>query len=61
MIQIARDGKISDEEIPAFAFISKKLDEISLAIDALNLWIDKTASENNLNAELLKREKDRIR
>lgn len=61
LIQIARDGKISDEEIPAFAFISKKLDEISLAIDALNLWIDKTASENNLNAELLKREKDRIR
>ena len=61
LIQIARDGKISDEEIPAFAFISKKLDEISLAIDALNLWIDKTASENHLNAELLKREKERIR
>ena len=61
LIQIARDGKISDEEIPAFAFISKKLDEISLAIDALNLWIDKTASENNLNAELLRREKERIR
>ena len=60
LIQIARDGKISDEEIPTFAFISKKLDEISLAIDALNLWIDKTAGENNLNAELLKREKERL-
>lgn len=61
LIQIARDGKISDEEIPAFAFISKKLDEISLAIDALNLWIDKTASENNLNAALLEREKKKIK
>ena len=60
LIQIARDGKISDDEIPAFAFISKKLDDISLAIDALNLWIDKTASENGLNSELLKEEKDKL-
>ena len=60
LIQIARDGKISDEEIPDFAFISNKLDEISIAIDALNLWIDKTAGENNLNADLLKHEKDRL-
>ena len=60
LIQIARDGKITDDEIPAFAFISKKLDDISLAIDALNLWIDKTASENGLNSELLKEEKDKL-
>ena len=61
LIQIARDGKITDDEIPAFAFISKKLDDISLAIDALNLWVDKTARENGLNAELLKKEKDRLK
>ena len=39
LIQIARDGKISDDEIKDFAFISNKLDEISLAIDSLNLWL----------------------
>ena len=61
LIQIARDGKITEDEIPAFAFISKKLDEISLAIDSLNLWLDKTASENNLNADLLKQEKERLK
>ena len=61
LIQIARDGKISDDEISTFAFISKKLDEVSLAIDALNLWIDKTAGENNLNAALLKKEKGRLK
>ena len=61
LIQIARDGKISDEEIPEFAYISTKLDEISLAVDALNLWVEKTAGENRLNAELLKKEKDRIK
>ena len=61
LIQIARDGKISDDEIKDFAFISKKLDEISLAVDALNLWIDKTASEQELNIELLHSEKEKLK
>ncbi len=43
LIQIARDGKISDDENERFAYISKKLDAISLAIDSLNLWVDKTS------------------
>ena len=57
LIQIARDGQITDDEIPEFAQISNKLDEISLAIDALNLWIDRTASKNNLNIELFEKGK----
>ena len=61
LIQIARDGKISDDEIKDFAFISKKLDEISLAVDALNLWVDKTASEQKLNIELLHCEKEKLK
>lgn len=61
LIQIARDGKISDDEIKDFAFISKKLDEISLAVDALNLWVDKTASEQKLNIELLHSEKENLK
>ena len=60
LIQIARDGKITDDEIRDFAFISKKLDEVSLAIDSLNLWVDITASENNINMELLNAEKERL-
>ena len=50
LIQIARDGKISDDEMKDFAYISKKLDEISLAIDSLNLWVDKTAGAAGLCA-----------
>ena len=61
LIQIARDGKISDDEIKDFAFISHKLDEISLAVDSLNLWVDKTASENDLNVTLLREEKERLK
>lgn len=61
LIQIARDGRITDDEIKDFALISKKLDEISLAIDALNLWVDKTAGENNINMELLQAEKEKLK
>lgn len=61
LIQIARDGKITDDELPDFAFISSKLDEISLAIHALNLWVDKTASENDLNLDLLQKEKEKLK
>lgn len=60
LIQIARDGKISDDEIKDFAYISKKLDEVSLAIDSLNLWVDRTASENNININLLNKEKEKL-
>ena len=61
LIQIARDGKISDDEIKDFAYISKKLDEISLAIDSLNLWVDKTAGEQGLNLKLLNVEKEKLK
>ncbi len=61
LVQIARDGKIADDEIEDFALISNKLDEISLAIDSLNLWIDKTACEQGLNAELLHAEKEKLK
>ncbi|MCD7882240.1 MAG: helix-turn-helix transcriptional regulator [Lachnospiraceae bacterium] len=60
LIQIARDGKITDDEIPDFAYISRKLDEISLAIASLNFWVDKTAGENNINIDLLHSEKEKI-
>lgn len=61
LIQIARDGKITDDELHDFALISSKLDEISLAIDSLNLWVEKTAGENNLNLELLNAEKEKLK
>ena len=60
LIQIARDGKISDDEIKDFAYISKKLDEISLAVDSLNLWVDITAGENGINVEMLNAEKKKL-
>ena len=55
------DSKISDDEMKDFAYISKKLDEISLAIDSLNLWVDKTSGEQRLNLELLNAEKEKLK
>ena len=51
----------SDDEMKDFAYISKKLDEISLVIDSLNLWVDKTAGEQGLNLDLLNAEKEKLK
>ena len=61
LIKIGRDGKITDDEIQDFAKISYNLDAVSLAIDTLNLWVEKTANENKLNLQLLKQEKEKLR
>ena len=61
LIQIARDGQITDDELPDFAYISSKLDEVSLAVNALNLWVEKTAGENHLNLTLLNEEKEKLK
>lgn len=61
LIQIARDGKITDDELTDFAYISTKLDEVSLAINALNLWVEKTASQSQFNINLFQEEKEKLR
>lgn len=60
LIQIARDGKITDDEMHDFAYISSKLDEVSLAISALNLWVEKTAGQNQINVNLFLAEKEKL-
>ena len=54
-------GSVTPEEMKDFAYISKKLDEISLVIDSLNLWVDKTAGEQGLNLDLLNAEKEKLK
>lgn len=55
------DGKISDDEIPDFALISTRLDEISTASDVLRLWIEKTIQVNKLNGTLFYEEVDKLK
>lgn len=53
LIEITRDGKVSDEEIRDFAIIQKKLAKISAATTALQLWTDKMIYENNINGDIM--------
>lgn len=55
------DGKISDDEIPDFALISTRLDEISTASDVLRLWIEKTIQVNKLNGSLFYEEVNKLK
>ena len=38
LIEISRDGKISEDEIPDFSNIQENLEKVSRAIEALQLW-----------------------
>ena len=60
LVQIARDGKISDDEIRDFVYIKNKLSEFSKAVSALNLWVEKTAGDQEINIELLKYETQKL-
>lgn len=61
LIEIGRDGKITDDEIVDFAKIQLSLEQVSLASDALKLWINKTTADNNINHELLQQEIDKLK
>lgn len=60
LIEISVDGRISDDEISDFAKIQNQLSKISLAVDALQLWVEKTLADGNINKELLATVQDRI-
>lgn len=40
LIEITVDGEITDDEIDDFRSIQEKLDNMSLAIDSLKLWVE---------------------
>lgn len=46
LIEITRDGKITEDEAEDFALIKSKLKEIAAASDALNLWAEKNTEFN---------------
>ena len=60
LIEISRDGVISNREIPDFAKIKNNLDQISIASDALNMWVEKTITKNDLDGDLLELELEKL-
>ena len=47
LIEISADGVITDSEMPDFMSIRDKLDEMSLIIDSLKPWLDKTIADDS--------------
>ena len=52
LIEISVDGRIEDSEISDFITIQKKLDNISVTVNALKLWAEKKISEGKINQKL---------
>ena len=61
IIEIAVDGEITEDEYQDFFKIQKELDNLSLAIDALQLWVDKAVADGRINEEELKATKDQLK
>ena len=61
LIEISVDGRIEDSEISDFITIQKKLDNISVTVNALKLWVEKKISEGKINQELYNKLYDTIK
>ena len=48
LIEISRDGKITDDEIPDFSNIQENLEKVSRAIEALQLWVEKAVTVKDM-------------
>lgn len=53
LIEITADGAISVDEYADFVKIQKQLSRLSLSVEALRIWVEKTASEGEIDRELL--------
>lgn len=51
LVEITVDGKISADEYDDFATIKKHLEEISLTIDSLKLWVNKTIADGGIEKD----------
>lgn len=53
LIDIAADGKVTEDEIPDFIRIKENLDHMSLAIDSLKLWVENTIASGEIDKKIL--------
>ena len=52
LIEITVDGQISDDEIKDFEKIQEQLSQISMAIDSLQLWVQKAIAEGRIDKKV---------
>lgn len=49
LIEITVDGKINSEEVPDFSNILQTLDQMSMAIDSMKLWVQHQVAAGNID------------
>ena len=61
LINISVDGEITEEEYDEFAVIEKHLDDISLSVRSLRLWVDQTIANGHIDKAQLQEARDKVR
>ena len=54
-LQIARDGTVDDSELEDFVRIQKELEQISMAVEALQIWSEKMIAEGKIDEKKYRR------
>jgi argonaute-like protein implicated in RNA metabolism and viral defense len=53
LIFITADGKVSDDELRDFARIQRELEKVSVGVESLKLWVNRTIAEGDIDIEKL--------
>lgn len=59
LIEIAADGNIDADEIEDFIFIQEELERISMAVETLQLWVEKMIATGAIDAEQYNTKKEK--
>ena len=51
LIEITADGSIDDDEIKDFVFIQQELEQISITVETLQLWVERMLADGKINLE----------
>ena len=51
LIEIAADGEISKDEVEDFIFIQRKLEQISITVEALQLWSEQMLANGKIDMD----------
>ncbi len=60
IIEIAVDGTITEDEYSDFSRIQEELNNVSMAIAALQLWVDKSVADGSINENELIAAKEQL-
>lgn len=55
LIEITADGEVSDDELKDFLVIQDELEQISMTVESLQLWVETMIMQGDINSEKIKR------